>query len=46
MENNLINNILIDCLYKIISPDLKKYNFFVILGYDKNNDKLFYIHML
>lgn len=40
MENNLINNILVDCIYKIIPSALKKYKFFVILGYDNDNDKL------
>ena len=44
MENNLINkksgNIFIDCTYKIIHPNLKKYKFFVILGYDKDINKL------
>ena len=44
MRKNLINikpqQIFIDCTYKVIPPGLKKYKFFVIIGFDNNNNKL------
>ena len=44
MKNNIYNEkcntIFVDCTYKIIPPGLKKYKFFVIIGFDNLNNKL------
>ena len=44
MKNILINikpdQIFIDCTYKVLTSGLKQYKFFVILGFDINNNKL------
>lgn len=40
MRTKKCDTIFIDCTYKIIPPGLKKYKFFVILGFDDWNNKL------
>ena len=40
LQNIKAKHIFLDCTYKIIPPALKRYKFFVILGYDENKNKL------